>query len=119
MVFARENSDALTSLVKKLDKATAQNKSKRMGSFVVYLTDSEDLGDKLKALAEKEGITNCVLSIDNPAGPTAYKVAKDASVTVVLYNQRKVAANHAFKTGELNAKGVEAVIADLPKILTK
>lgn len=119
MIFARSNSDTLTSLVKKIDAATAENKSKRMGSFVVYLSDDEDLGDKLKSLAEKEGIKNCILSIDNVAGPKGYEVAKDADVTVVLYNQRKVESNHAFKKGQLNAKGIDAVMADLPKILSK
>ena len=118
MIFARENSDALTSLVKKIDAATAANKSKRMGSFVVYLSDDEGLEAKLKSMAEKESIKNCILSIDNIGGPAAYKVAKDASVTVVLYNNRKVESNHAFKKGELNQKGINAVLADLPKILS-
>ena len=117
MIFARKNSDALTSLVKKIDAATAQNKSKKMGSFVVYLSDDEALADQLKTYAEKEGLKNIVLSIDNVAGPKGYNVAKDAEVTVVLYNQRQVESNHAFKAGELNAKGVDAVMADLPKIV--
>ena len=113
MVFARGTSDNLTSLVKKIDAAST---SKKINSFVVFLSDDEDLGDKLKSFAEKEGIKKTVLAIDNVAGPKAYNVAKDAEVTVVLYNQRKVEANHAFKKGELNAKGIEAVLADLPKI---
>jgi hypothetical protein len=117
MIFARSNSDALTSLVKKIDDATAKNKSKKMGSFVVYLSDDEALEDQLKALAEKNGIKNCVLTIDNVAGPNGYNVAKEADVTVVLYNKRTVAANHAFRKGELNAKAIDAVVADLPKIL--
>lgn len=117
MIFARSNSDALTSLVKKIDAATAENKSKRMGSFVVYLSDDEALEDQLKTLAEKQGIKNTVLAIDNVAGPKGYNVAKDADVTVVLYNKRKVEANHAFKKGELNAKAIDAIIADLPKIV--
>jgi hypothetical protein len=116
MIFARSNSDALTSLVKKIDAATAENKSKKMGSFVVYLSDDEALEDQLKKLADKEGIKNTVLSIDNVAGPKGYDVSKDADVTVVLYNQRNVKANHAFRKGELNAKGVDAVVADLPKL---
>ena len=109
MVFTRTTSDNLTSLVKKLDKT-------KVNSFVVFLSDDEDLGDKVKALAEKEGIKKTSLTIDNVAGPKAYNVAKDAEVTVVLYNNRKVESNHAFKKGELNEKGIKAVLADLPKI---
>jgi hypothetical protein len=117
MIFAREVSAPLTSLVKKIDAATVANKSKRMGSFVVFLSDEEKLADQLKALADKEGIKQCVLTIDNPAGPKAYKVAKDADVTVVLYNKRDVKANFAFKKGELNDAAVEKVVGAVTKIV--
>ena len=119
MIFARENSDALTSLVKKIDAATAQNKSKHMGSFVVFLSNEEGLEKKLKEMAEKEGLKKIVLSIDNPAGPTGYKVAKNADVTVVLYVDRTVKANHAFKKGELNEAAINSVVADVSKILPR
>jgi hypothetical protein len=117
MIFAREVSDSLTSLVKKIDDATAKNKDKNMGSFVVFLNDDEAFADKAKALAEKEGIKNLIFSIDNVTGPKAYKVAKEAEVTVVFYNNRKVEVNEAFKKGELNAKAVDKLVDQLPKIL--
>jgi len=41
MIFAREVSDSLTSLVKKLDEATAKNSKSRMGSFVIFLSDGK------------------------------------------------------------------------------
>ena len=118
MIFAREVSPGLTMLIKKIDAATAQNKKARMGSFVVFLSDNEKLADELKALAEKENIQHTVLSIDNPAGPKGYNVAKDADVTVVLYEDRTVRSNHSYRRGELNAKAVDQIVADLPKILT-
>lgn len=117
MIFAREVSDSLTSLVKKIDAETAKNKSAKMGSFVVFLTDDEKLTDTLKTLATKENIKSLVFSVDNPAGPKGYGVAKDADVTVVLYNKQKVVANHSFKKGELNAKAIETIISEIPQIL--
>lgn len=117
MIFARKVTDPLTSLVKKIDTATAKNKASRMGSFVVFLNEDEDLADKLKAMAKKEGIDKCILTIDNPAGPNGFDIAQDAEVTVLLYNRRTVRANHAFAAGELNEAGVERVVADLKKIL--
>lgn len=117
MIFAREVSGPLTSLVKKLDAATASNKKAKMGSFVVFLSDDESLEGKLKTLAQKEGIKDCIFTIDNPAGPKGYNVAKDADVTVIFYNKKKVAANHAFKKGELKDGDVDKIVADLPKIL--
>jgi hypothetical protein len=117
MIFAREVSAPLTSLVKKIDAATVANKSKRMGSFIVFLSDEEKLADQLKTLADKEGIKECVLTIDNPAGPKAYKVARDADVTVVLYNRQNVKANFAFKKGELNDAAIEKVVGAVTKIV--
>ena len=117
MIFAREVSDDLTSLVKKIDAATVKNKSARMGSFVVFCSDEEGLEGKLKDLAKKEDLKKVVLTIDNPQGPQQYKVAKDADVTVVLYQKHTVKANYAFKKGELHEKDVETIVADLSKIL--
>jgi hypothetical protein len=117
MIFAREVSDNLTGLVKKIDTATKENGSARMGSFVVFLNDEESLEGKLKELAKKEGIEKTILAVDNPAGPQGYNIPKDADITVVLYTKRKVQANHVFRKGELKAENVEKVVADLKKIL--
>lgn len=119
MVFAREVSTPLTTLIKKLDAATAQNKSAKMGSFAIFCSDSEGLEKQLKGLAEQEQLKEFVLAIDNPAGPEPYKIAKDADVTVVLYNKSKVIGNYTFKKGELNDKAIDQIMADVPKILTK
>lgn len=117
MIFAREVSDPLTSLVKKIDEATVANSDKRMGSFVVFCSDDEGLEGKLKSLAEKQDLKKCILTLDNPAGPKNYKVAQEADVTVVLYNKRKVAANYAFKKGELKEEDIKKIVDDLSKIL--
>jgi hypothetical protein len=116
MIFARENSEGLAKLVKKVDEATAANKGKDMGSFVVFLNDKEGLDKELKTMAEKAAIKNVVLSIDNPAGPKGYNVAKDADVTVVLYVNRTVKANYAFKKDEIKDGDIEKIIGDVSKI---
>lgn len=118
-IFAREVNPGLTSLVKKIDEKSVEFKSKGIKSFVTFLSDDEKLEDALKKFADKEGIKKTVLSIDNIAGPKGYDIAKDADVTVILYTNRKVEANHAFRKGELNEKSVERVIADLSKIQPK
>jgi len=115
MIFARDVTGPLTSLVKKIDAINA--KKKNLGSFVVFMSDEEKLADNLKKLAEKEGIDKTVLTIDNPTGPGAYKVAKDADVTVVLYNKRNVKANFAFRKGELNDAAVEKIVAAVNKLV--
>jgi hypothetical protein len=107
-------------LVKKLDAAAIKNSDCRMGSFVVFLNDDEGLEKKLKELAEKEKIKKVVLTIDtNKAGPEGYDVNKDADITVVLYVRKTVKANYAFKKGEMKAKDIDKIVADLGKILPK
>lgn len=116
MIFAREVTPELTTLIKKVDGINDKNKD-RMGSFVVFLGEKEGLEPKLKKLADDSGLKHTVLSIDNPASPEGYKVSKDADVTVVLYVERTVKSNYAFGKGGLNEKAVETIVADLPKIL--
>jgi hypothetical protein len=118
MIFAREVSDPLTSLVKKIDAATAKNKDCRMGSFIVFVGADESLEKQAKDLAEKAELKNIIVTtMEAPSGPEKYKVAKDADVTVVLYQRQAVKANYAFKKGELKGKDVDKIVGDLKRIL--
>lgn len=119
MVFAREVNDSLTSLVKKIDEATAKNRDCRMGSFVVFCSDEEGLKKKLEDLIDKEKIKRTVLTIDNPAGPEGYDIAKDADVTVIFYVGQQVKVNRAYKKGELTQGEVDRLLTQLPKIVEK
>jgi hypothetical protein len=117
MVFARETSPALAKLIKRIDSETVKNEGCEMGSFVVFLSDKEGLDKDLKEVANKAGIKKTVLAIDNPAGPPKYNVSRDADVTVVLYTNRVVKANYAFKKGELQDKDIEKIVGDVSKIV--
>ena len=117
VVFARSVNPEVAALLKKLDDATEKNGKAAMGSYAVFCSDKEGLDTQLKELASKQGLKKLVLSIDNPAGPKSYEIAKDADVTVLLYNEFTVRANHAFKAGELNTKSIERVVADVAKIV--
>jgi hypothetical protein len=117
MIFARDTSDSLTKLLKKVDEVTAKNKGCEMGSFVVFLGEKEGMQKKLETLAKDNNLKNIILAIDeNRAGPKDYNVSKDADVTVVLYVESTVKANYAFKKGELKDKDIEAIVADVAKI---
>jgi hypothetical protein len=116
VIFARKPDESLTKLIKKIDEATGKNSSAMMGSYVVFLSDSQDLEGKLKAMAAQEKVKNTVLSIDNPAGPEKYNISKEADVTVLLYTGRIVKANHSFK-GTLKDADIEKITNDIPKII--
>jgi len=120
MIFAREISDNLTSLVKKLDTCTGKHKDAKMGSFVVFVGADEEVEKKVKELADKEELKHLVLStMEAESGPTKpdYKVAKDADITVVLYTKQEVKSNYAFKKGELKKEAIDKIVADVKKIL--
>jgi hypothetical protein len=117
VVFARGVNPQVATLLKKLDEATEKNAKASMGSFAVFCSDQDGLEKTLKDLAGKQGLKKLVLSIDNAAGPTGYDIAKDADVTVLLYNEFTVRANYAFKKGELNQKGIDSIVAGVSKIV--
>lgn len=118
MIFARTTECPGTQkLLKAVDAATAAHSKCEMGSFVVFCTDEEKAEDKLKDLAKKEGYKKIVLSVDTPAGPSKYKVAKEADITVVLYTSRVAKANYAFEKGKITDKDIEAIVADVSKIV--
>jgi hypothetical protein len=118
MIFAREISDDLTSLVKKIDAATSKNSKARMGSFVVVCNDDEKTEDQLKALAKKEGLKKTILSmVEKKSGPNGYKLDPKADITVVLYTKHKTKAQFAYAKGEMKSKDIDAIMESLPKIL--
>ena len=109
----------MTSLVKEIDAAVKANQDKKMASFTVVLTDDADkTEEQLKALAKDSKIEKCPLTLmEGAAGPPAYKIAKDAEVTVLLWRGQNVKANHAFGKGQLNKEGIKKILADTSKIL--
>jgi hypothetical protein len=119
MVFARQVTPEVISLVKKLDAATETHRAAELCGCVIFCNDDGALKARLEDVAKKESIKNVVLAIDNPAGPKEYQVAKPADVRVVLYTEHTVKANHAFRAGELDEKAIAKVLADLPKIVSE
>jgi hypothetical protein len=117
VIFAHQVTPQLTKLIKRIDEATDRNKDRNMGSFVVLLSDSDNLESELKELAKKERIRHCILTIDDPEGPNGYNLDPEADVTVLLYTKLTVKANHALEKGHLTDKAIEAIVAELAKIL--
>jgi hypothetical protein len=118
VVFARTADDAATAkLLKKLDEATGTHTKCEMGSYAVFLTDDDKAEQKLQGLVKNQDLKKLIVSVDNPAGPEKYNISKDADVTVLLYTDHKVKANHAFKKGELTEEKIETIIKDVAKIL--
>src|SRR5262245_33369049 len=113
MLFAREVNEPLLKLLGKLDEATAKHRNKELGSFVVFLNEDERLREQLSKEAKKRNLKQIVLSTFAAAGPEGFAVAPDAELTVVLYREHEVKANHALRRGELNDAATDKILADL------
>lgn len=117
-VFARSaDNAALKKLIAKIEEVAARNPKAELNSFVVFCSNSDKLEGELKDLAEKSQLKNVVLAIEEPAGPEKYNINRDAEVTVVLYKERVVKVNRSFAKGKLTEKDVEAVSAEIAKLV--
>jgi hypothetical protein len=116
MVFAREVTPEVKTLVAKLDACTEANKGCDMGGCVVFCSDAKGLEKQLQDLAKDAKLKSCILAIENQTGPEEYKIAKDAEVTVLVYKSRVVKANFTFKKGEFKEKDIDKVLAEVAKI---
>jgi hypothetical protein len=128
LIFVRETSDPLTGLVKKIDQAVDAASGKRaansrgLGAFVLFDNSADGLDQRLRGMAEKEGLKRVNLCIGAP--PEDYAVAKEADVTVVIYTvgrrwEQKVTANFALRKGELDEATADAIVQALADVLPK
>jgi hypothetical protein len=119
MVFTRDLSPAVVALIKKLDEATGAKRDSGLASCVIVLCDHKDIVPMLAKWAKAEKLDSTVLATYPTKGPEKYSISPDAAVTVLLYSKQTVKANHTFRTGELKDAGVDAVMADLAKIMPR
>jgi hypothetical protein len=119
VIFAKQFTPEVAQLVKKIDVATAAYKEQGLGSYLVVCSSAAGIDQQLKDAAQKLAIQNTILTLFKAGGPASYHLAAEADVTVLLYNHFTVKANHAFKSGELTAAAMDAIRADLGKMLAE
>lgn len=115
-VFARKTSEPLASLVKQIDRKIGDNR--KLKSFVVISGGEPDkLKDELRKFARDNQIEHVPLTMyGEPDGPAQYELSRKADVTVTMWNNHLVKVSRGFK-GELTDKDIEAVKADISKLL--
>ncbi len=116
VVFAKEVTPALARLVAKIDAANVASKD-GMGSYVVVCNEAPGVDRQLLAVAQQMRIQQTILTTYKAGGPEKYRLSPEADVTVLLYNHFTVKANRAFKKSELTEEAIDAVVADLGKML--
>jgi hypothetical protein len=119
----RETSDSLTSLVKKIDQrmqAAVGQTPRPLGAYVMFLSDSNGLDQRLRGWAEKDAIQRVALGIGAP--PAQYEISNFADVTVVVYaperrGKQTVAANFALRKGDLNDAKADEIVKAISAVL--
>lgn len=120
MIFSRKSDESLAGLVKKLDGAVAKNSDEKLAAFVNLLGDNEEA---LEAHAKEFGKkveaprVPVVVPVEYENGPADYGINPKAEVTVIMAVKGQVVANHAYGPGQLSKKAVDAILADVPKLL--
>ena len=115
----------MTSLAKKIDQRLSEvtvNTPRAPGAYIIVDSNAEGLDNLLRGMAETASLQKLSLCVGAP--PQNYEVAKDADVTVVIYNfarrgQQKVTANFALRKGELNDAVADAIVKALSQVLPK
>jgi hypothetical protein len=116
IVFAKTLSDPLARLMAKLESARPAKNDPGYKAWLTLTTKTADL-DGLAKWAQDRSLKGIpVGAFEDADGPPAYKLAKDADVTVMLFVKEKVVANFAFRAGELDDKAVETVMKSVPKL---
>ena len=116
VVFGRTLSAPLGRLLAKLDAAGASKKDTGYKVWMTQLVETADL-DGLAKWAQDQGLKGVpVGAFEDTTGPPAYRLSRDADVTVMLFVKEKVVANFAFRAGELDDKAIEGALKAVPKL---
>jgi hypothetical protein len=113
--------DPLGKIVLQLDKAQADHKAAGLRVWVTFLHDDQPSFDaKVVKWGQDHAIHGVPLGVfEDAGGPPSYRLAGDADVTVLLFVRQKVAANFAFRVGELNDEQIDEVMKALSRIVGK
>ena len=116
VVFAKTLSDPLAKLMAKLEAARPAKNDLGYKTWLTHTTASANL-DVLAKWAQDKGLKGVpVGAYEDADGPPAYKLNKEADVTVMLFVKEKVVANFAFRTGELDDKVIDKLMLSVPKL---
>ena len=117
IVFARTPSEPLGKLVRQLDGLMKKSTADLRGWTTFLAADAGPLEPKLVAWSQKHATGGVPLTVfEDVVGPPSYRLGADADVTVLLSVNRKVAANFAFRAGELNEAAIAAIAEQAAKM---
>lgn len=119
ILMARKLSDPLGKLALGIDKALTAHKTAELRGWLTFFHEDQSACDaQVVQWGKTHGLSNLPLAVFEDAdGPPAYRVVKDAEVTVLLSVKQKVVKNFTFRAGELNEQRIKEVLNAMPLIL--
>jgi hypothetical protein len=117
IVFARSLSDPLSKLLSQCDESIGSRRKGELRAWMTVLGEKTVGLDELGKWAKQAGLKAVPVGVfDDPVGPPSYKLADDAEVTVLVFVNRKVVSNFAFRAGELSDEAVKRVAETVAKL---
>lgn len=112
LIFTQKADDNLVSLVKAVDGV--QKNNEKLGTVVVGVGGVE--GADLEKLQKDHKLTTALTVAEDKDGPAAYKLNKEAAVTVLVYTKGgNITNNFAFKTTKEAAEKAKEIAAAAEK----
>ncbi len=119
VIFARKASDSLGQLLLKIEPVVNREKSP-IKTWMTILGEKTITIDNLAKWAKAQGLKSIPVGIfDYEDGPPSYKISQDAEITILIFNQKKVVNNFAFRSGELNEKSIKQIVESLSHLEKK
>jgi hypothetical protein len=119
VIFARKASDSLGQLLLKIEPVVSREKSP-IKTWMTILGEKTISIDNLGKWSKAQGLKSIPVGIfDDEDGPPSYKISQDAEITVLIFNQKKVVNNFAFRSGELNEKSIKQIVESLSNLEKK
>jgi hypothetical protein len=120
VVFSRKLSKPLGQLMVKCNDWVAAQPKDEVRSWMTVLGEKTVSLDELAKWAKQAGIQSVPVGVfDDPIGPPSFKISEEAEVTVLLWVNRKVVANFAFRENELNDAAIKKITAAMAKMVEK
>jgi hypothetical protein len=119
IVFARSLSEPLGRLVRGLDQALLDHKGAELRAWVTFLAADQPAFDpQVVRWGRDHAIRTVPLGVfEDTGGPPAYRLDREADVTVLLAVKQKVVRAFAFRAGELDARRTAEVLQGLLTIV--
>ena len=116
LIFAREISEPLTTLVRKVEEI-AREPANAVDSFLVLVGELQKHEASLKELAAKHKLKNTTLSVESAAEVRAFRVSKQNDITVLVCDNGGSKGFYTFKVVDFNEKSCNKLLADLNMVV--